>query len=157
KCWKPTPGASSGCVCVAFPRRRRRRPPKMPEATTSHGFRGAAPVAPAQIAALRLAELRGMRRHGSAFLLGALAMAALPPVDLTPVLVIPFTGLVWLADGAQRPREAFAIGWSFGFGFFVAGLYWIAAALFVDIAQFWWLVPFAVLGLPAALAFFTGF
>ncbi|HYC14329.1 MAG TPA: apolipoprotein N-acyltransferase [Stellaceae bacterium] len=129
----------------------------MPEATTSHGFRGAAPVAPAQIAALRLAELRGMRRHGSAFLLGALAMAALPPVDLTPVLVISFTGLVWLADGAQRPREAFAIGWSFGFGFFVAGLYWIAAALFVDIAQFWWLVPFAVLGLPAALAFFTGF
>ena len=129
----------------------------MPEAATSQGFRGAAPVAPAQIAALRLAELRGMRRHGAAFLLGALAMAALPPVDVTPVLAVSFTGLVWLADGVQRPREAFALGWSFGLGFFVAGLYWIAAALFVDIAQFWWLVPFAVLGLPAALAFFTAF
>lgn len=129
----------------------------MPESATSFGFRGAAPVAPAQIAALRLAELQGMRRHGAAFLLGALAMAALPPVDLTPVLAVSFTGLVWLADGVQRPREAFGLGWSFGFGFFVAGLYWIAAALFVDIGQFWWLVPFAVLGLPAALAFLTGF
>jgi apolipoprotein N-acyltransferase len=98
-----------------------------------------------------------MTGHGAAFLLGALAMAALPPVDLTPLLAVSFTGLVWLADGARRPREAFGLGWSFGLGFFVAGLYWIAAALFVDIGQFWWLVPFAVLGLPAALAFFTGF
>ena len=43
---------------------------------------------------------------------------------------------------------------SSGSGFFVAGLYWIAAALFVDIARFWWALPFAVLGLPAYLAFY---
>jgi phosphate transport system permease protein len=41
----------------------------------------------------------------------------------------------------------------FGLGFFVAGLYWIAAALFVDIGSFWWALPFAVLGLPALMAF----
>src|SRR5271169_6631486 len=121
----------------------------MPEAPIALGFRGTAPVAPAQLTAIRLAELQGFRRYGMAFLLGALAAAALPPVDLTPVLLISFTGLVWLFDGVQRPREAFGLGWSFGFGFFVAGLYWIAAALFVDIAQFWWLQPFAVLGVPA--------
>ena len=37
-------------------------------------------------------------------------------------------------------------------GFFAAGLYWIAAALFVDIGHFWWALPFAVFGLPAFLA-----
>jgi apolipoprotein N-acyltransferase len=128
----------------------------MHKALSVMGFRGAAPVAPAQLAAIRLAELQGLRRHGIAFLLGALAAAALPPVDLTPLLLISFTGLVWLFDGTRTRREAFGIGWSFGFGFFVAGLYWIAASLFVDLARFWWLVPFAVMGVPAGLAIFTG-
>ena len=71
------------------------------------------------------------------------------------MLVVSFTGLIWLADGTASRRGALALGWSFGFGFFVAGLYWIAAALFVDIARFWWMVPFAVAGLPAGLAIFT--
>jgi apolipoprotein N-acyltransferase len=120
-------------------------------------LRGSAgPVAPLQRAALWLASLSGRRRHLAALILGALAAASLPPVDMTPVLLIAFPGLVWLADGDTGYRSAFALGWSFGFGFFVAGLYWIAAALFVDIAQFWWLVPLAVAGVPAGLAIFTG-
>jgi len=76
------------------------------------------------------------------------------------LLAVAFTGLVWLADGAaaarRRVRTAFWLGWWFGLGFFTAGLYWIAAALLVDLAQFWWLVPFAVLGLPAFFGLFTG-
>ena len=120
-------------------------------------LRGSAgPAAPLQRCALWLAELRGWRRHAMALALGALAACALPPVDLTPVLLISFPGLVWLADGSGGVFGAFGLGWSFGFGFFVAGLYWIAAALFVDIARFWWLVPFAVAGIPAGLAIFTG-
>jgi apolipoprotein N-acyltransferase len=128
----------------------------MPDQATTLEFRGAIPVAPAQLAALRLAELQGFRRYGAAFLLGVLAAAALPPVDMTPVLLLSFVGFVWLFDGAQRSREAFGIGWCFGLGFFVAGFYWIAAALFVDIARFWWLTPFALLGVPAVLAISTG-
>jgi apolipoprotein N-acyltransferase len=117
---------------------------------------GETPTAPSQHGAVWFASLSGWRRYLSAFLLGVLAAAALPPFDLTPVLLVSFTGLVWLADGNGGFRHAFALGWSFGFGFFVAGLYWIAAALFVDIASFWWLVPFAVMGFPAGLAIFTG-
>jgi apolipoprotein N-acyltransferase len=120
-------------------------------------LRGVAdPVAPLQHAALFLAGLSGWRRHVAALLLGALAAASLPPVDMTPVLLIAFPGLIWLADGNTGYKAAFGLGWSFGFGFFIAGLYWIAAALFVDIAQFWWLVPFAVAGVPAGLGIFTG-
>ena len=113
-------------------------------------------VAPLQRCALWFAGLKGWRRHAAALCLGALAAGSLPPVDVTPVLLISFPGLVWLADGSGGALAAFALGWSFGFGFFIAGLYWIAAALFVDIAHFWWLVPFAVMGVPAGLAIFTG-
>jgi apolipoprotein N-acyltransferase len=121
----------------------------------------AGPVAPLQRVALWLASLRGWRRQLAAFLLGTAAVLSLPPfnmlpVNFTPVLLISFPGLIWLTDGNTGYRSAFALGWSFGFGFFLAGLYWIAAALFVDIGQFWWLVPFAVAGVPAGLAIFTG-
>jgi apolipoprotein N-acyltransferase len=103
-----------------------------------------------------VAALTGWRRYGLAFLLGVVAAAAMPPVDLTPLLAIAFPGLLWLDDGSAGPGASFRLGWVFGFGFFLAGLYWIAAALFVDIAQFWWLVPFAGAGLPAGFAIYIG-
>jgi apolipoprotein N-acyltransferase len=137
----------------------------MAELPTQVLLRAAGPMAPLQRAALWIAGLTGWRRHGLAAILGALAAKAMAPVDLapffngaidvTPVLVVSFSGLVWLLDGSVSRRDAFMLGWSFGFGFFVAGLYWIAAALFVDIARFWWLVPFAVAALPAGLALTT--
>ena len=52
--------------------------------------------------------------------------------------------------------ESFWLGWWFGLGHFTVGLYWIANALTVDLASFWWLVPFALFGIPSVLAVFTG-
>src|SRR5262249_48452825 len=46
-------------------------------------------------------------------------------------------------------------GWWFGFGYFLAGLYWIGNAFLVDAKTFGWLVPFAVTLMPAGLALFT--
>jgi apolipoprotein N-acyltransferase len=106
--------------------------------------------------AQELAALRGWRRYGLAFLLGACATATLPPIDLTPLLLVAFPGLLWLDEGSAGPWASFGLGYAFGFGFFLTGLYWIAGALFVDIASFWWLVPVAVAGLPAALALYVG-
>ena len=118
--------------------------------------RGAAAAGALQRWSLRVVALSGWRRYGLAALLGALAAAALPPVDLTPVLLVSFGGLVWLADGNRNRRAAFALGWWFGAGFFAAGLYWIGIALTVDWAQFWWLFPIAETAIPAGLAVFTG-
>jgi apolipoprotein N-acyltransferase len=103
-----------------------------------------------------LAALYGWRRYGLALLLGVGAAAALPPVDLTPLIVLAFTGLLWLDEGSAGPGSSFGLGYVFGFGFFLAGLYWIAEAPFVDIASFWWVVPIAAVGLPAAFATYAG-
>jgi apolipoprotein N-acyltransferase len=101
-----------------------------------------------------LGGLRGWRRHGAAALCGALASAALPPLHLIPLLIPAFTGLLWLLDGAARRREAALIGWSFGFGHMLSGLYWIGIAFLVDADRFAVAMPFAVLGMSAGLALF---
>jgi apolipoprotein N-acyltransferase len=128
----------------------------MTEAPASLEFEAAAALDPVQRFAAWTSALTGWRRQGFAALLGVLAAAALPPVDMVPLLVVSFSGLVWLAADLSRPREAFVLGWSFGFGFFLAGFYWIALALLVDIAAYWWLLPLAVIALPVCFGVFSG-
>jgi apolipoprotein N-acyltransferase len=106
--------------------------------------------------AARLAALTGWRRRGAAWAAGALMVLALPPAGLVPVLLLAVPALLWLLGGAESRRAAFGIGWWFGFGYFVIGLYWISFALLTDLGRFWWLMPLAVAALPAALALFTG-
>lgn len=115
--------------------------------------------------AARIILLSGWRRFLTAFAAGLLAVAALPPFDFFAVCFISFPVLVWLLDGAVAiPRAgalarfwpAFRIGWAFGLGYFVGGLWWIGNALMVEAESFAWLLPFAVLGLPAFLAVFYG-
>jgi apolipoprotein N-acyltransferase len=125
-------------------------------APNAAAFRGIAPPQQLREWAEWLAAQTGWRRYGLALLLGAAGAAALPPVDLVPLLAVSFSGFLWLANGSRGARAAFLLGWTFGLGFFVAGLYWIAFAMLVDIDRFWWLMPFAALGLPALLGFFTG-
>jgi apolipoprotein N-acyltransferase len=82
------------------------------------------------------------------------------PFHAWPVLFLTFPVIVLLIDGvASRGwsglMAAADIGWWFGFGYFLAGLYWLGYAFLVDAATFGWLLPFAVLGLPAILAIYT--
>jgi apolipoprotein N-acyltransferase len=128
----------------------------VPEASIFRIQPGSAMATPVGRLACRLAALSGWRRYGVAFLLGVCTTATLPPVDLTPLLLVAFPGLLWLDEGSSGPWASFRAGYAFGLGFFVSGLYWIAAALLVDVARFWWLLPFAVMGLPAAFALYIG-
>ena len=107
-------------------------------------------------AADRLAALTGWRRYAAAAALGGLATFALPPAYAVPLLLIAFPGLLWLLEGAATKKAAFGIGWWFGFGHHLCGLYWVTFALFTDIAQFWWAVPLSAAGLPVLLSMFTG-
>lgn len=102
-----------------------------------------------------LSGLRGIRRLLTAALAGALATLALPPAHLLPLLLIAFPVLVWLLRGSARRRDDAAIGFAFSVGHHVPGLYWISVALFTDIERFWFMLPPALLGLPAVLALFV--
>ena len=102
----------------------------------------------------------GWRRWLIAFAAGALSAAAMAPLNAWPVLFLTFPVLVWLIDGAGLGRwggitVAATTGWWFGFGYFLAGLYWVGYAFLVDAPTFGWLLPIAVIGLPSMLAFFT--
>ena len=121
-------------------------------------MRSAPAGAPPAIARLaeRLATLRGWRRWSTALLLGLAAVLALPPVSAAPILVLVLPALLWLLDGAESRRAAFAIGFWFGLGHFTLSLYWISFALGVDIGRFFYMLPLTVLGLPFLLALFMG-
>jgi apolipoprotein N-acyltransferase len=111
---------------------------------------------PLERLALRLAALSGWRRLALAFALGAASSLAMPPAYAVPVLLAAFPCLLWMLDGVSSARTAFAVGWTFGFGFFLATLYWVAWAFTVDLAAFFWLLPIIAAGLPALLALFPG-
>ena len=96
------------------------------------------------------------KRYGLSFCLGALAALAMAPIYLLFFLVPAFCGLLWLVFGAAGPRGAFFAAWWFGLGHFSVGLYWIANALLTDAARFGWMIPFAIFGLSAILAVFSG-
>jgi apolipoprotein N-acyltransferase len=102
----------------------------------------------------------GWRRLLIALLAGAATALALPPVNAWPVPFLTFPVLVWLVDGAAAGRlggviAAAVAGWWFGFGYFLAGLYWVGHAFLVDAKTFGWLLPFAVTALPAGMALYT--
>lgn len=104
----------------------------------------------------RLPRLGVWARLALALVAGTGTVLALPPVHWVPLLAVTLPMLLWLLDGATSKRGAFFLGWSFGTGFFGAGLYWVSNALLVDAAQFGWLVPFAIGGLGLGLGLFHG-
>ncbi|NKD44934.1 apolipoprotein N-acyltransferase [Haematospirillum jordaniae] len=106
--------------------------------------------------ALYPARLSVMRQLVLVFAAGLASALALPPVFFLPVLFVSFPVLIQVLEHAHSRRHAFLMGWSFGFGHFCAGLYWISHALLLDPVRFGWMVPLAVGGLSALMATYIG-
>ncbi|MBX9701501.1 MAG: apolipoprotein N-acyltransferase, partial [Acetobacteraceae bacterium] len=103
----------------------------------------------------RIARLAGWRALLGAFALGVLAALALPPVHAVPVLLLAIPGLLALLGAAAGWRRAAAIGFAWGWGHHLAGIYWVTHAVLVDAATWWWLVPLAAPALALPLAAFV--
>ncbi len=108
----------------------------------------------------------GWRRAAIAFAAGAVAALAMPPYGFFPALIVSLCVAVWLLDGAAGAgagkrlgsiRAAAWAGWFWGFGFFLAGLWWLGSAFLVEADRFAWAMPLGVVGLPAVLALFFAF
>ncbi len=121
-------------------------------------------------AAAAIGRLRGWRRWVMAAAAGAVSILAMPPFHLWPLLFVTLPTLFWQIEGMAHPhgevrgkgldwsgiRQAAAVGWWFGFGFHVTGLYWLREAFMVTGGGLALLWPLGVVGLPAYLALFYG-
>ncbi len=103
----------------------------------------------------RLVALPWRRQLAAAFGLGLLSTLALPPVHAVPVLLIAIPGLLALVAAAPSGGRAAWLGFAWGWGHGLAGIYWITHAILTDAATFWWLVPLAAPAVAIPLALFV--
>ncbi|MFZ4125747.1 MAG: apolipoprotein N-acyltransferase, partial [Rickettsiales bacterium] len=98
-----------------------------------------------------LLNRQSWQRYLVLFMAGALTALAFAPYHLWPILFLTFPYLLLQMEQGTARQTAWRC-FFFGYGFFVAGTYWIAFSLLVDAAQFGWLFPISVFGLSAAFA-----
>jgi len=89
----------------------------------------------------------------SSVLAGACIVFALPPYSILPLGMVAFAVLSLLLRDAA-PMRALGLGYLFGLGQFVPGLFWVTESFQVDADRFGWLALPAVLGLAAVLSVF---
>ncbi|HVY12714.1 MAG TPA: apolipoprotein N-acyltransferase [Alphaproteobacteria bacterium] len=91
-------------------------------------------------------------RAGLCLIGGMLGVFALAPFSW-PVFFFP--GFILTAFYLRHSwdwKQSFLCAFAYALGFHVAGLYWISASLFIDIARYVWVLPFSLLALPAWLS-----
>lgn len=89
----------------------------------------------------------------SGLISGAVFVLALPPFSLLPFALLSFAALSLLLRGATG-TSSMLIGFAFGLGQFVPGLFWITESFQVEVDRFGWLALPSVLGLAAVLSVF---
>lgn len=104
--------------------------------------------------AMTVALLTGWKRQLLAFGLGAVSALGFAPYHALLAPFVAFILLIWLLDGCLFVRTAFATGWSFSFGQFLGGLYWVTQGIVVFSDQLFWFVPIVLFILPGGLALF---
>ncbi len=90
----------------------------------------------------------------TSFIAGALCNLAFAPIHFFPAAIISISAFYFLLENEGQKKRIFWLSWFYGFGYFLAGVYWIAIALLVDASQFAWLIPFAVTLIPGVLAIY---
>ena len=92
-------------------------------------------------------------------LLGAISSYSLPPYNYFIINFITFSlFFIFIFNKKKEPsnnESLFKYGWYFGFGYFLFSLYWVAISLTFD-QSFKFLIPVAIILLPALLAIFYG-
>jgi apolipoprotein N-acyltransferase len=92
-----------------------------------------------------------------ALLAGAFLSLAFAPVYFFPAVFISLSIFYLLLENeGENKRNIFWIGFAFGFGHFLSGIYWIAISLLVDAEKFAWLIPFALTIIPGIIAIYFG-
>lgn len=96
--------------------------------------------------------LTGKFVYGTALFLGAMSALAFAPTFYWPLWLISFSTFGWMLAAIPKGRQAFWLGFAFGYGHFGVGLYWIANALLTDPERYAWMLPFSWFGIPLIAA-----
>ncbi len=86
--------------------------------------------------------------------LGGIGALSMPPFTLPFFLLIGLSGYWIVLTSFDKKWHAPVAGFLFGFGYFVAGIWWVGNALLVGGNPYLWALPLAVAGLQALLAIF---
>ena len=92
-------------------------------------------------------------------ILGALTSLSLPPNNFFIINFITFSYFFYFLYQKKKHnnhKRSFWYGWFFGLGYFLSSLYWITISLTFD-ENFKFLIPIALILIPAFLAIFNGF
>jgi apolipoprotein N-acyltransferase len=118
------------------------------------------PIAFLDRTAASLQRVRGIRRLLISAGVGVMGALGFEPFRVFPLLLLSYAALILLFDGVapspRRLRQAFGIGWAYGFGFFLVGLHWIGYAFLVDAQAHGWELPFVAVLFPGGLGLFFG-
>ena len=91
--------------------------------------------------------------------LGAVSSYSLPPYNYFIINFITYSLFFIFIFNKKKEKSNkkyfFQYGWSFGFGYFLFSLYWVAISMTFD-QSFRFLIPMAIILLPASLAIFYG-
>lgn len=86
--------------------------------------------------------------------LGALAVLGFAPFYLFPLPILALIGLFILWNKANSPKAAFKLGFAFGLGMYIVGIYWIYISLHDYGGMPWWFAGFCTFCLCAFMALF---
>ena len=87
---------------------------------------------------------------------GIITSFSLPPYNFVFINFFTLPLLLYiLVNHINKKIISFFIGWIFGFGYFISNLYWIVNSLKFDV-NFKFIIPFALILIPAFLAIFYG-
>lgn len=100
-------------------------------------------------------QLNQPRPYIFAFILGALAVLGFAPFFLFPLPVIALVGLIFFWLNADSAKQAFKLGFAFGLGLYIVGIYWIYISLHDFGGMPWWFAGFSTFCLCAFMALFV--
>lgn len=88
----------------------------------------------------------------SLFILGGMGALAFAPFQFYPILILSFSGFLFLMDQSPFKESPFKHAFIFSYGYYLFNLYWIGNSLLVY--DLWYLVPIFWIALPSFIAIF---
>lgn len=90
------------------------------------------------------------------YVLGAIAVLGFAPYYIFPTTLLAITGFCYLWHQTNSANAAFWLGFQFGLGLFILGIYWIYISLHDFGGMPWWFAGFCTFCLCAFMALFSG-